>query len=302
MGLLFAVAGKKPDPQPTGAAVVTPAETETPPPVVAETPVETPVQAPPAVVLGTDLPGATVAILDATGKKLAAGPAPFTAPTLPAGRYFVKVEKPGFVAAKVAWDGGAAPTVALTQFGGFELALSPVPAVVKVDGKPQRATATPFRYQLPPGKHKLLVTAGGYLTKNLEVEVEAGKNVTLPEVTLEKAVATLVIRTNRSGARVFLDGQEKGQTAKKGGEPVLTLTDLPPGAHDLKVTLDGYETYRKKISLEGGKEKKEQATLVVLPPPPPVYVPPPPRYDPPPPRYDPPPPYVPPAPPTFPTM
>jgi hypothetical protein len=77
------------------------------------------------------------------------------------------------------------------------------------------------------------------------------------------------VRTNRSGARVFLDGQEKGETAKKGGEPFLTLTDLRPGAHDLKIVLDGYESYRKKISLEGGKEKKEQANLVELPPPPP---------------------------------
>ncbi len=303
VGLLFAVAGQKPDPQPTGAAVVTPAETETPaPPPVAQTPLETPVQPPPAVVLGSDLAGATVAVLDATGKKLAEGPAPFTAPPLPAGKYFVKVAKPGFVTAKVPWDGEAAPTLALTPFGGFELALSPVPAVVKIDGQPQRATATPFRFELAPGRHKLLVTAGGYTARNLEVEVEAGKNVTLPGVKLEKAVASLIVRTNRSGARVFLDGQEKGQTAKKGGEPVLTLMDLPPGAHDLKVTLDGYESYRKKISLEGGKEKKEQATLVELPPPPPVYEPPPPRYDPPPPRYDPPPPYVPPAPPTFPTM
>lgn len=263
-----------PQPQPTGAAVVTPVDTpvDTPAPVQTPAPVESPAETPSAVapVLGAGLEGGTITVLDAAGKKLAEGPAPFTPEALPAGKYFIKAAKPGFVASKVPWDGSSAPPpLELTALGAFEVTLAPVPAVVKVDGQPQRATTSPFRFELPPGKHKLTFSAGGYTPESREVEVTSGQNVTVPEVKLVKAVATLTVRTNRSGARVFLDGQEKGETAKKGGEPFLTMTDLRPGGHELKIVLDGYETYRKKISLEGGKEKKEQANLIELPPPPP---------------------------------
>ncbi len=58
--------------------------------------------------------------------------------------------------------------------------------------------------------------------------------------------ATLRIRANVSGARVYLDGVEKGTTP-------FALDDILPGRYRLRVVKEGYGPYEEQVSVSPGK-------------------------------------------------
>ncbi|HYO98407.1 MAG TPA: PEGA domain-containing protein [Polyangiaceae bacterium] len=57
-----------------------------------------------------------------------------------------------------------------------EVITTPAGAVVSVDGKPQPGT-TPLTLQLPPGPHRLTLSATGYETREVELEAKPGEKL-----------------------------------------------------------------------------------------------------------------------------
>lgn len=66
--------------------------------------------------------------------------------------------------------------------------------------------------------------------------------------------ATLRIRANVEGARLYLNGVDKGVVP-------LNLYDVEPGRYEVKVTKAGYEPYAEKVLLSPGKELEILAYL-----------------------------------------
>jgi hypothetical protein len=74
---------------------------------------------------------------------------------------------------------------------------------------------------------------------------------------LRAAPATLELRSTPEGAEVQLDGAPRGQTP-------LTV-DVPPGAHALRLTLDGHEPTEDALVLPFGSRRALEYTLTPSP-------------------------------------
>ena len=132
----------------------------------------------------TDPPAAAVFIDD---KNLGqAGVAPFSN-VLPAGAHHVWIEKPGYLPVEKEVHIDISEEVELNvplerpDFGALLVKTNADNAVVHVNGLPSGKVdiKTPFRKQLPVGKHRVLVTREGLKDYNAEVEIKGGQETKL---------------------------------------------------------------------------------------------------------------------------
>ncbi|MBI5015760.1 MAG: PEGA domain-containing protein [Deltaproteobacteria bacterium] len=72
------------------------------------------------------------------------------------------------------------------------------------------------------------------------------ENVLVPQGTFEKGSDVLVVESRPAGARVFVDGEEKGVTP-------LSVRDLADGPHEVVLYLSGRGAYRQAVSGRGGR-------------------------------------------------
>jgi hypothetical protein len=115
-------------------------------------------------------------------------------------------------------------------------------ADVLLNGK--RVGKTPHQAKgLAAGSYDVRVQKEGYEPFQKKVQVTKAKQ----ELTanLVPASATLKVAANVSGAKVLLDGEERGTTP-------LTLEDLRPGRYQLSVSASGYRTHTETLELAGG--------------------------------------------------
>jgi hypothetical protein len=66
------------------------------------------------------------------------------------------------------------------------------------------------------------------------------------QLPLSVKTGTVSVSSTPTGARVFLDGVDRGTTP-------VTITGVPMGLHNLRVTLSGYEDYSTRFFLVSGK-------------------------------------------------
>lgn len=83
-----------------------------------------------------------------------------------------------------------------------------------------------------------------------------------PPPPVPEAAGALRVKTDITGAQIFLDGQEKGTTP-------TTLRGLPPGPHQLALVKDGYEAHEQAVTITAGKTELVVVTMkpLALPPP-----------------------------------
>jgi hypothetical protein len=67
------------------------------------------------------------------------------------------------------------------------------------------------------------------------------------------------IKSNPDGAEVFIDGESKGTTN-------FDLTDLKPGKYTIKISKDGFSTWKKEIQVEKEQVNLIEATLFPIAP------------------------------------
>ncbi|MBQ9281404.1 MAG: PEGA domain-containing protein [Treponema sp.] len=117
----------------------------------------------------------------------------------------------------------------------------------------------PVRVQVSPGNHSVRVEKSGYDTYSGSVYVADGYEQSV-SITLAASTGTLVVkavigsRTMR-GASVYLDGLYKGTTP-------LTIRDVKPGLHYVRVSKTGYDDISDSVSIVAGYEKTLTATFV----------------------------------------
>lgn len=110
---------------------------------------------------------------------------------------------------------------------------------------------------LEPGRHQLEVRREGYTEFKEELSLQPRedklKRVTLKEI----QYASLNLRGNVPGAKIFIDDVEVGETLR---EPVV-LKKILPGSHELKLTAQGYRQYRTQINFFEKEEVQRTAEL-----------------------------------------
>ncbi len=127
------------------------------------------------------------------------------------------------------------------SYGSININTRPIGATVSVDGRELGESPNIFKEVLI-GTHTLAVSKEGYATKTCTIEVEEGK-VTPVDLQLEN-VGTVIIRSNVSNARVYVDGQYKGV------EP-YTHSD-GAGRYQITVSAYGYKSKTQEINITAG--------------------------------------------------
>jgi hypothetical protein len=69
----------------------------------------------------------------------------------------------------------------------------------------------------------------------------------------------MVIKTTPGESQVYLNDELKGTTSREGE---LRLSDLQPGSYTLRVSLWGYQSYEKPMTVKAGEEQTIYVTLV----------------------------------------
>jgi hypothetical protein len=157
----------------------------------------------------------------------------------------------------------------ISRFGTVMLAIGAQATAdvrVKIDGQALPAEQIKIEgeminlFRIPVGPHSLEVNKPGYINRVWErVEVKPGVTPdNLVNVEMRSATVTLVVKA-RPQASVYVDNLTRGVI---GGEGSLRITDLAPGAHTLKVMLDGYQPVDRALSLS--LERREVEEIVKL--------------------------------------
>ncbi len=114
--------------------------------------------------------------------------------------------------------------------------------------------------KVPVGKHRLRIVKEGYVDFAKEVEVLPGQQSFVP-ARLDLAQVTINL-TSQPGGRVYAGSEEKGNIPSDGN---LSIS-LPPGRHAIRVLKDGYQEWKKELTLSlANSPVTERAELIPIP-------------------------------------
>ncbi len=130
---------------------------------------------------------------------------------------------------------------------GSRMVLSGAPegATVSVDGKD--VGVAPWAGELKPGTHTVAVAAAGFAREERVVTVAPNRDtaVSFP-LSRGSTRSNLTIESEPQQADLSIDGQRVGMTPWTG--------QLPPGEHQMEVSLEGFKTVAQQVSLEAGQQ------------------------------------------------
>ena len=148
-------------------------------------------------------------------------------------------------------------------------------AKITVDGRSDPTWVTPHIISdLTPGTHDVVVSKDGYNNFEQNVTVAAGQtsnlegSISLPAVTppspppptvsrpAAAKVGQLMVSANVNGARISVDGRSDPSWVTP-----ATIPDLSAGAHNVEISMDGYDNFRQSVMIEGGKTASVTGTL-----------------------------------------
>jgi hypothetical protein len=136
------------------------------------------------------------------------------------------------------------------------LVLTVVPATAKVsiDGRLSPAKSAAGTYLLAPGDHTIEASLDGYRSLRRTVHLVSGAQ-TSERMVLEIEPGYLVIRSDPSGAAVWVDGVEKGKT------PVDPALALIPGNHVVSLRIAGHKETERKLEIHAGERQVLELSL-----------------------------------------
>lgn len=110
----------------------------------------------------------------------------------------------------------------------------------------------------PLGEGTVEAKADGYDSQTYPVTITADKPATVT-VALLAATGSIMIDSGDVSAKVFLNGEEKGQTP-------LTLENLVPRTYPLALIASGYQSYEERVTVVAGQVQTVTVTLTPLVP------------------------------------
>ncbi len=176
---------------------------------------------------------------------------PMTISGLRPGTHLVSVEKQGYLPAR------RTVTLVAGQRSALEIPLERVLGLILIKSIPDgadieiagahRGKAPLLITDLVPGKYRVKASSAGYLSRDVEVEVE-NRIPKMVLVSLASDSAMLNINSEPAGATVTVNGLSKGTTPCK-------LDRLPAGDNEVVVSMPDYDVYRSKIKLQANQEQ-----------------------------------------------
>ena len=133
---------------------------------------------------------------------------------------------------------------------------SPAGAEVEVNGASRGKTPL-LLTDLPLGSYRVKLSAPGYLTKEIDLKLESRVPVKV-EASLRSDSAALEIASEPPGARVLVNGADRGTTP-------CTVDRIREGDCRIELLLEGYEPYRRELRLSAGQTESINVVLKPLP-------------------------------------
>jgi hypothetical protein len=185
------------------------------------------------------------------------GPAPLTREIAP-GSYMVRVTADGFdpyVRQVTVTSGKTATVGAKLSIGGgtADFMANPDGATVEINGK-DTGLRTPTRLSaLSDGRYRYRLLKEGYEPVEGDFEIKNFNNP-LISVTLQSSSGRFEVTSEPSGATVYVDGQERGETP-------LVLEGVDPGLHQVGVRANGYALLVREVDTSDGSKGSVNARL-----------------------------------------
>lgn len=129
-----------------------------------------------------------------------------------------------------------------------EVTVSSEPAGAKLFVDGEERGATPLTTQILAGNHPVELRMDGFKSWTTDVQVKANEPMKLGPVRLGLPDGKLALRSEPSGASVSVGGVYRGQTP-------LALELRPDIAHNVVLTMPGYEASTREISLTAGENR-----------------------------------------------
>ncbi|WP_319578871.1 PKD domain-containing protein [uncultured Methanospirillum sp.] len=177
---------------------------------------------------------------------------------LPGGVNQLRITKPGFTdyIKDVSVEAGkeieviADMKIKPTNNGIVSVYTYPAGSSVYVDGN-LAGTGPLWLADVTPGVHSLRVTSPNYLDWNQQVNVVGGGSVTYVTAALYPSwwlpqYGYVMISSLPSGGLAYLDGVAQGNTP-------LTLSQVKPGVHTVRVELAGYQPFEQQVNVMEGR-------------------------------------------------
>ncbi len=189
------------------------------------------------------------------------GKAPAVVTKAPVGTHTVRLVLAGYdeVEQEVQIEPGDKPaelTIALARMvGKLKITSEPAGAQISVAGKP-RGTAPVELGDLPPGEYEISATLAGYREAKRTVTVKARDTATV-EVVLARQVGAIEIKTVPPGAKIVLDGQERGTSPAQ-------LENIPVGEHTLRLEVANLRPWEGKVVVRDAQTTRVQVGLLPL--------------------------------------
>jgi len=117
-----------------------------------------------------------------------------------------------------------------------------------------------------PGTHVIVLALAGYEDWSTSVGVNPGETAAVSATLVPKATpttGTISVRSEPSGANVYLDNAYKGVTP-------VTIPDVPTGTHTVELKLDGYSDWTTNVEVTSGSSQPISAVMAKGPAPTPT--------------------------------
>lgn len=138
--------------------------------------------------------------------------------------------------------------------GTLELAGEPAGAIVRLDDAESEPVGTlPGEIPVVPGRHTLIVSAEGYQTQLIDLDVQPRERVRR-NITLELETGSVLVDVQERGALIEVDGRAMGFTPS-------VLQRVPTGRHTLRITRSGFRPYVEEILVEPNEQTDVQIRL-----------------------------------------
>jgi hypothetical protein len=154
----------------------------------------------------------------------------------------------------------------VSKYGAIRIGGAPADAKVFLDDaavNPSSLTLDSQGAAIPKvatGKHRLKVSKAGYVDFAKEIEVLPGEQ-SFVSAQLELARVTLNL-ISQPGGRVYVGSEERATVPSDGRVSV----SLAPGRHTILVSLDGYQDWKKELTLSlANNPVNESASLIPIP-------------------------------------
>jgi hypothetical protein len=152
--------------------------------------------------------------------------------------------------------------------GGLTIYSVPEDARVILDGTDRGRTPVTFS-NLAVAVHRVRVEKEGYESQTRDLSLAPGAR-RIEEFRLNRDSGTLVLITDPPGARVSIDGEFRGETRGRAGEPLsepLQIDHVKAGERTVQITRRGYQTrsFRVSVGIDDVVSRHESLRRLFIP-------------------------------------